>query len=171
MTELLYKGKYLNLVKRDNWEYVTRNASDVVIIIAVHEGHIIAIEEYRTPLDKVVVGLPAGLVGDKPGQENEDIFGAARRELIEETGWAANSMKLIASDMPSSPGLTDETFNLFIARDLVRVGKGGGDDTENISVVHMHPGSAEDMIESWKEKGYVIDPKLYMALYFLEKEE
>jgi len=135
MTEVLYKGKYLNLVRSNNWEYVQRNASDVVIIIPVRGDAIFLIKEYREPLGKTVIGLPAGLVGDKPGQENEDIFGAARRELEEEIGWSTKELKLIAADLPSSPGLSDETFNLFIARNLTKVSEGGGDETEKIEPV------------------------------------
>ena len=170
MTETLHEGKFLKVVRRNNWEYVTRYASDVVVILPVCTGarrDIILIEEYREPLDKIVLGLPAGLVGDKPGQEKEDIFGAARRELVEETGWLSNNLKLVASDLPSSPGLSDETFNLFIARDLVRVSDGGGDETEDIVVKTISLDNLTEYISDCKSKGYAIDPKIYMGLYFL----
>jgi len=170
MTEILYKAKYLNLVRNNNWEYVQRNASDVVIIIPVRGDAIFLIKEYREPLGKTVIGLPAGLVGDKSGQENEDIFGAARRELEEEIGWSPKELKLIATDLPSSPGLSDETFNLFIARDLTKISEGGGDETEEIEPILISIDMLPIQIEYWKKEGYSIDPKIYMALYFLGVE-
>ena len=167
MTEILYEGKFISLVKRDNWEYVTRNSSDVVVIIPVYRDSIFLIKEYRKPLGKTVVGLPAGLVGDNLGQENEDIFGAAKRELEEEIGWSCNNLELIATDLPFSPGLSDETFNLFIARDLIQIGEGGGDSTETIEIALTLIKDIPKQLEYWKKEGYSIDPKIYMALYFL----
>lgn len=171
MTEILYKGKFLNLVRNNNWEYVQRNASDVVIIIPVLGDAIFLIKEYREPLGKIVVGLPAGLVGDKPGQESEDIFAAARRELEEEIGWTSKGLELVAANLPSSPGLSDETFNLFIARGLTKVSEGGGDETEEIEPVLISIDMLPIQIEDWKKEGYSIDPKIYMALYFLGVEK
>jgi len=163
--KILYAGKYLNLVERDGWEYVTRNTHDVAIILPVLEdGRIILIKEFRKPLQKFVVGLPAGLVGDKG---DEGIFEAARRELLEETGYMANSLELVLSDSPSSSGMTTETFNLLIARKLRKVNEGGGDETENIETLIVNPTDVIDKKEEWLASGFVIDPKIYMGLYFI----
>ncbi len=163
--KILYAGKYLNLVERDGWEYVTRNTHDVAIILPVLEdGHIILIKEFRKPLQKFVIGLPAGLVGDK-GEEG--IFEAARRELLEETGYMANSLELVLSDSPSSSGMTNETFNLLIARKLRKINAGGGDETENIETMIVNPTDVIDRKDEWLAEGFVIDPKIYMGLYFI----
>jgi len=68
---------------------------------------------------KRVIGLPAGLVGDH--DSDEGIFDGARRELLEETGYRADTLDLVAANSPSSSGMTDETFNLFLATNLVKV--------------------------------------------------
>lgn len=164
---VLYSGKYLNLVERNGWEYVTRNHHDVVIILPVlDDGKLVLISEFRKPLMKRVIGLPAGLVGDNDGDEG--IFDAARRELVEEIGYQANQLELVMDNSPSSSGMTDEIFNLFIARKLIRVSEGGGDESEDIRVIFVDPQDLPKLTEEWKKQGHVIDPKLFMGLYFAQ---
>lgn len=161
----LYAGKYLNLVEMNGWEYVTRNTHNVAIILPVlNNGKIVLIKEFRQPLQKYVIGLPAGLIGDKGA---EGIFDGARRELLEETGYQADSLELVLKESPSSSGLTNETFNLLIARDLIKVNDGGGDDTEDIEVLIIDPDQISRYMEGWIDSGYVIDPKIYIGLYFI----
>lgn len=168
MTEptILYAGKYLNLVKHDGWEYVTRNHHDVVVILPIlNNGNILLISEFRKPLMKRVIGLPAGLVGDN--NNDEGIFDSARRELEEETGYQANSLELVVDNSPSSSGMTNETFNLFIARKLVKVGLGGGDASEDIEVIEVNLEILSGQIQLWRSAGHAIDPKIFMGLYFI----
>ena len=105
-TTVHYHGRYLDLVERDGWEYSTRsNASAVVVIVAVTpDDRLLLVEQYRRPVDARVIELPAGLVGDHV-EPDESILDAARRELIEETGYAAGSIDFIM-DCPSSAGMT-----------------------------------------------------------------
>ena len=126
------------------------------------------ISEFRKPLQKRVLGLPAGLVGDK--NLGEGIFDGARRELLEETGYLAGYLKLVASDSPSSSGLTDESFDLFIARDLTRIHCGGGDESEDIRVVKTLPTAVDlrKLFSDYRDSGHVIDPKIFMALFLAE---
>lgn len=169
MTEpkVLYAGKYINLVERSGWEYVTRNTHDVAIILPIlDDGRIVLIKEFRQPLQKYVVGLPAGLVGDK-GEEG--IFDGARRELLEETGYSAGLLQLVLNESPSSSGLTDETFSLFVARDLVKQDQGGGDEEEDIETILIDPSLIEIRVGDWLREGYAIDPKIYIGLYFYSR--
>ena len=91
-----YRGRYLNLIERDHWEFVTRpNAHAVVVLIAVtDDDELVLVEQYRRPVDSRVVELPAGLVGDL-GDPDEPVLEAAGRELIEETGYEASSQEKI----------------------------------------------------------------------------
>src|SRR5437588_9174907 len=106
-------GKHISLVKRGSWEYVTRKGiSGIVAIVAVtDDGRMILVEQFRPAVGKNVIELPAGLAGDDHGAQNmsngEELIDAARRELLEETGYEAQSMELLTEGTPSA-GITDE---------------------------------------------------------------
>jgi len=168
-TTVHYRGRYLDLVERDGWEYSTRsNASAVVVIVAVTpDDHLLLVEQYRRPVDARVIELPAGLVGDHV-EPDESILEAARRELIEETGYAAGSIDFIM-DCPSSAGMTDEIVSFVRAGDLERVGPGGGDDSEDIEVHAVPLAEVDGWLDRRRRGGTPLDPKIYAALYWLER--
>ncbi len=168
--QILAEGKYVRLVKRGRWEWVERtNCSSAAVIMPVtREKQVVFVEQYRHPLSAKVIELPAGLVGDEPGTDGEEWLAAAKRELIEETGYASDNWKFLLEG-PSSPGLTNEGYAMYLAADAYRVGDGGGDESEEI-VVHLVP---LDDVEAWlqkqREAGMLIDPKVYAGLYFAKK--
>jgi 8-oxo-dGTP pyrophosphatase MutT (NUDIX family) len=86
---ILAEGKFLRLVVENGWEWVERrNTQGAVVIAAITEhNEIVLIEQYRIPLAARVIELPAGLAGDEPGSRHEALIEAARRELLEETGY------------------------------------------------------------------------------------
>src|SRR5688572_30282083 len=108
----LYKGKYLALVKEGHWEYADRvGATGAAIILAVTpEEKILVVEQYRVPVHARTIELPAGITGDEG--ENESDADAARRELLEETGFEASKIEPLMTG-PASSGLTSETVTLF----------------------------------------------------------
>ena len=164
-----FHGRYLNLLERDGWEFASRsNASGVVILVAVtSDEEIILIEQYRKPVEALVIELPAGLVGDHV-EPDESILEAAARELEEETGYAATHLEVLMT-CPSSAGMSDEMISFVLAKGLTRVGPGGGDDSEDIAV-HIVP--LKD-VDAWltrqQSAGKPMDPKIYAALYWLER--
>ena len=168
---LHYQGRYLGLVEEQGWEYATRtNASAVAVIIAVtDQAELVLVEQHRIPVQGPVLELPAGLVGDQD-DPHEDIGVAARRELLEETGYVAGRLERIL-ECPSSAGMCDELITFFLARQLRRTGPGGGDASENI-LVHTVPLQG---IDRWLAErlacGVYLDPKIYAALYWLGSEE
>ena len=87
--EVIAATRHLQLVRRGGWEYVERpNVTGIVVIVPVtRDGELVLIEQYRVPVDRPVIELPAGLAGDVPGTEGERLEAAARRELLEETGY------------------------------------------------------------------------------------
>lgn len=171
-TRVLFSGKFLEVRKLGRWEYVHRNsATGAAVIVAVtDQGEIILIEQYRIPVGQRVIELPAGLVGDDAGGEDETNATAARRELLEETGFAAREMTQVAHGPPSA-GLASEIVTFFIARGLSREHDGGGDEHEEI-VVHLVPiGQADAWLTAQeRERGVLIDPKVYAGLYFATRK-
>ncbi len=161
-----YNGRYLGLKERDRWEYAFRtNASGVVVLVPVTDaGELILVEQYRIPVQSRVMELPAGLVGDT-GDFEEDFKVAAYRELIEETGYAANSLEELLTS-PSTPGMADEMITIYFASGLERVGPGGGDGNEDITVHHVPLESAPEWLEARMAEGIMLDPKIYAGLYW-----
>ena len=158
-----YKGRYLSLVERDGWEYATRTNPVVAVLIAwLPDRQLLLVEQYRKPVEKSVIELPAGLVGD---QGEESVIEAAHRELVEETGYAAGSIREIMR-CPTSAGMTDETAVFLAAADLEQVGPGGGDASEEITVHAV----ALERIDAWLQRqielGKAVDPKIFTALYW-----
>lgn len=164
-----YRGRYLDLVERNGWEYSSRsNASAVVVIVAVTpDDRLLLVEQYRRPVDARVIELPAGLVGDD-ADPGESILQAAGRELIEETGYAAGSLDFIM-DCPSSAGMTDEIVSFVRAGKLERVGPGGGDASEDIETHAIPLAEIDDWLDGKRRAGLPLDPKIFAALYWLER--
>ena len=167
---LLAEGKYVRLVARGRWEWVERtNASMAVVIAAVTaDGELVLIEEYRRPLDARVVELPAGLVGDKPGAGDENLIEAAKRELLEEAGCVSKRWKHLIEG-PSSPGLTNERYTMYLALDANKLSPGGGDESEDIHVCLVPLDQVETWLQERLKQGLLVDPKVYTALYFAAK--
>jgi ADP-ribose pyrophosphatase len=164
---VLAEGRFVRLVAQDHWEWAERaNVSEAVIIVAVTgDRQLVLVEQFRIPLACPVIELPAGLVGDTPGGEHESLAEAARRELLEETGYEAATMEFLV-DGPSSPGLVNEVYSFFLARHARRVGLGGGDGSEEIRV-HLVPlDGADTWLTQKRSAGMAIDPRVYAGLYF-----
>jgi len=170
--KLLCEGKYLRTIYEDNWEYVERvNGRHVVYIVPLNKNkfgrpELIFIEEYRIPLKKIVVGFPAGLVGDVGAEE---IITAAYRELEEETGYSAGKMQHLVSG-PSSAGLSNETIHIYLANELVKVSDGGGIDGEDIKTESISIYDSEEWLQNKsKNDKYAIDIKSYIGVYYANK--
>jgi ADP-ribose pyrophosphatase len=163
---ILAKGRFLDLVTRDGWEYARRpNATAVVAVLAVTPaGELLLVEQPRIPVGGMVIELPAGLVGDEDAAEK--IEAAAARELEEETGWTPAKCTVIATG-PSSPGLTSEMITLVRAEDLRRSGAGGGVAGERITVHAIPLAEVPGWLAKRAAAGAVIDHKVYAGLWWL----
>jgi ADP-ribose pyrophosphatase len=163
----LAQGRFLKLVRRGTWEYAERvNARGAAAIVALtDDGKLVLIEQPRPALGKPVIELPAGLVGDEEGMEEEAMEAAAGRELVEETGFEASRVELVAEG-PSSPGLTSECIAIFLATGLRRVGSGGGTASEEITVFEVPLAEVESFLREQADRGRAIDLKVYAGLHF-----
>jgi ADP-ribose pyrophosphatase len=162
--DVLGEGKYIRLVSDNGWEYATRpRVTGIVVIIAITEdGQLVLVEQPRTSVRKRVIELPAGMVGDV--EAGETLPSAASRELIEETGFAAREMLLVAQG-PAAVGVTDEIVSFFWAKGLTRVGPGGGDDSEDITVHLVPVAQVRPFLAARAAEGRLIDPKIWAGLF------
>ena len=115
-------------------------------------------------MQKRVIELPAGLVGDEVEFAGESLADTARRELLEETGYRAETMtQLIGS--PTSSGMAAECTYLFHAKNLVRENSGGGVAGEDILVHHVPLAVSRKWFADQEAAGKLIDFKIHSALW------
>jgi ADP-ribose pyrophosphatase len=168
-SEVLGRGKYLQLISKNGWEYTERClGSGVVAIIAGHLGKIILVEQERPSLRKRVVELPAGLVGDQDHLNQEKLAEAAHRELLEETGYQAKKMNWLFDGPPSS-GLSNEIISFYLAEEIEKVSAGGGDASESILVHEVPLVDLENWVAQKQSQGLLVDPKVFVGAYYLRK--
>ncbi len=165
-TETLFQTQWLGLYRIGHWDFVRRPHSDscVAILAITPRDEIILVEQFRIPMQRSVMELPAGLVGDEAEYADESLAETARRELLEETGYSAATMlPLIAS--PTSAGMASEFMHLFHAKNLVRENDGGGLPEEQITVHHVPLGGIRAWAEEQKAAGKLVDFKIFAALW------
>jgi ADP-ribose pyrophosphatase len=160
-----WQGRFITARTRGRWEYVSRarGIKAAVILAITPEDEVVLVEQFRIPLGRPCIELPAGLIGDDAGGEGEDAATAAIRELEEETGYHAARMEDLG-EFFSSPGMVSEAFTLFRAYDLTRVGEGGGVEGEGITVHHVPRAGIADFIAAKRAEGYGIDTRMLMLL-------
>lgn len=157
-TEIVWQGRFITTKRQGQWEYVSRARHiEAAVILAVDDGHVLLVEQFRVPLGADCLELPAGLVGDET--EGEPIESAAGRELEEETGYRAGRLEVIGR-FASSPGMVSETFTLISAHDLEKVSDGGGVEGENITVHRVRLDRVAEFIADKRTAGVVMDVKL-----------
>jgi len=166
--ETLFEGRFLRVTRQGSWEIVSRvNASGAVHIMAVTpEDELLIVEQYRPPVGCRVFELPAGVVGDDDGHENETPEQAAARELVEEAGYEPGRVERIYQG-PSSPGMAAEIVTVVHAMDLERVGEGGGIGGEDITLYRIPLSEVSHWLAARVAEGRYIDHKVYASLYFL----
>jgi ADP-ribose pyrophosphatase len=151
------------------WEFARRTASSgVVAVVAINDaGKLVLVEQYREPVERRVIELPAGLSGDLPGSKDEDPELAAERELLEETGYRAGTLTRFGEG-PSSAGLCDEITQFFHAQELERVADGGGVNGERIVVHEIPIPELRGWLAARAREGMLIDPKILAGLYLAQ---
>jgi ADP-ribose pyrophosphatase len=161
--KIVWQGKFVTAKTRGKWEYVSRSRGiRAAVILAIDaEDHAILVEQFRVPLGRTCIELPAGLIGDN--DEDEDDATAAARELEEETGYRAARMEVLG-EFWSSPGMVTESYSLLRAHGLSKVGPGGGTDSENITVHRVALSRMAQAVAEWRAAGHAIDTKLLLLL-------
>ena len=157
-----WQGQFICIKTEGRWEYVSRvRGITAAVILAVDDGHVILVEQYRVPLGCKTIELPAGLIGDE--QEDEEIEAAAIRELEEETGYRAERM-IDLGRFFASPGMSSEGFTLVRAEGLTKVGEGGGVANEDIVVHRVPMAEIPAFLETKRAEGFAIDVKMLLLL-------
>ncbi|CAN5225924.1 NUDIX hydrolase [soil metagenome] len=160
--ETVWEGRFIVAKKRGKWEYVSRTRGiSAAVILAVDDGEMILVEQYRVPLGKRCLELPAGLVGDEDASES--VEASAARELEEETGYRPARIETLGY-FHSSPGMVSEGFTLVRATGLTKVSDGGGAGDEDITVHRVPLADITSFIAARRAAGVAMDVKLLILL-------
>ena len=145
----------VNSVAGESVRDVLEHSGGVVMIAVTDDGKILMEEQFRKPLDKVILELPAGKL--EPGEDPKE---AALRELAEETGYRAGSIEHIVTYTPTC-GYSNEYLYVYVCKELTP-GETNLDDTESIDVVEY---TADELIEMIMNKK-IIDSKTLVGILF-----
>lgn len=136
-----------------------------VCVIPLVGDDVLMVRQWRTPVEQVILELPAGTLDRLDDDTIEDPDRAAPRELQEETGHAAATWRKLGRFW-TAPGFTDEEMHLYLATDLVPVGDYGGPDVdEYLDLVRTPWREAVAMAD----RGDIHDAKTLVALFWLAR--
>ena len=143
-----------NLAQR---EYVLHPGA-VVVVPLLANGHVILERQFRYPLQRVFIELPAGKI-----DANEDILVTGQRELLEETGFTASNWQSLGHQHPCI-GYANEVIYMYLARGL-QAGNKNLDSDEHLEVFDLPFAQCLAMITN----GEITDGKTIIALLMAEK--
>ena len=167
--EIRWEGRFITAKTRGRWEYVGRSrgirAAALLTLDEDADGtrYVILVSQYRVPLGRFCLEIPAGLVGDDDSSKDELAIDAAARELEEETGYRAANLEVLG-EFYSSPGMVSEMFTLIKATGLTKVSEGGGLPDENITVHRVPLYGLSDFVAEWREAGHGVDVRIAMLM-------
>lgn len=165
-SQVMYNGGFIEVLKdavllpdgsTSTREYITHPGA-VAMLALLDNGSLVMERQYRYPLHREFIELPAGKIDD-----GEDILVTAQRELLEETGYVASEWIHLTTAWPCI-GYSDERMEYFLARGLKHVGS-KLDDGEFLEVFELSLG---DAIE-WIRLGKITDSKTIIGLFWLDK--
>ena len=166
-SETVFKGALLN-VRKDRValpngqesirEYIVHPGA-VVILAFLPNGNLLFERQFRYPLRRVFLELPAGKI-----DSGEAIIDTARRELLEETGYTASEWEYLGVMHPCI-GYSDERIEIFAARGLHSTGAQQLDHNEFLDVVELSPEEAKQAV--WD--GRISDAKTITSLFWLDR--
>lgn len=143
---------------RTSTREVVEHSQSVTILPVDDQGNVLLERQYRRAVDQWMVEAPAG--GMNPGEDPEQ---AARRELLEETGFSARKLEHLAS-FYVSPGFCTELMHVYLATGLT-AGRATPEEDEHIQVQALPLAQALQMVQ----RGEILDGKTIVALLLAEK--
>lgn len=161
---VIYNGNYLSLINVDvelpdgnlSNRDIIKHPGACAIIPFLNDNEVILVEQFRKPLEKTLLEIPAGKLN-----KNETPITCAHRELEEETGYKTKDM-IYLGKIATAPGFCDEIIHLFKATNLYE-GKKSCDEDEFTDIKKF----TLDEIKLMIKKGEIIDTKTISILSYL----
>ncbi|MFS0672736.1 NUDIX domain-containing protein [Ornithinibacillus sp. 179-J 7C1 HS] len=166
----IYNGKVVKLQVDDvtlpngklSKRELIKHPGAVAIIPITKENKIVLVEQYRKPLEKSIVEIPAGKL--EPGEKPES---TAIRELEEETGYTARNVTKLTS-FYTSPGFADELMHIYFAKDIEKLEVPPAmDEDEFVEILELSLDEARKLVEEQR----IHDAKTIYAILYLEMRE
>jgi ADP-ribose pyrophosphatase len=174
-SKTIYRGKYLEFrldtVERTDGSRAEREIvghPGAVAILAIDDRErVLMVRQYRAPAGRILLEIPAGTLDvDPDSRAIEDPDLAAPRELEEETGYRAGSLRLLTSFW-TAPGFATELMHLYFATDLRPADDNriGPDEDERLELERVPLAEALAAVE----RGEIADAKSILALLWLDR--
>lgn len=162
--DTLFKGRIVSLhvdeVKLPNGKMSIREIVEhpgaVAIIAITDQDKMIMVEQYRKPLERSLVEIPAGKL-----EKGENPLTCAKRELGEETGYTCESMELLTS-FYTSPGFSDELLHVYLAKGLKKESELHLDEDEFVDLLEVSYEEAQQFMKEQK----ILDAKTIYAVQY-----
>lgn len=162
----IWEGKFLRFVLTTyidsyaairEWESFERvNCKGIVAILPVTDDkEALLIRQFRPPVNRYVIEFPAGL-----NDKGDTLEEAAKRELLEETGYSARELFFLTEGVMSS-GASGEILTVFLAKGLEFRGIGERDETEDIEVLNIPINELYQKLDAFRSEGNYIDLKIF----------
>lgn len=165
-SQQIWQGKFLTLREdkvtlpngHETIRYIIEHPGAVAIIPVTKSKEIVMVEQFRKPIERVLLELPAGKL-----EKGEDPLISAQRELLEETGCVAGKIEKLGS-FYSGPGFTDEILYLYLATDLEQQ-EACPDEDEFVVVKTIPLDKALRMVE----EGKICDGKTIIGILWADR--
>lgn len=167
-TTTIFSGRIIDLVVKDvelpngkmSKREIIKHPGAVAVIAITEEKKILLINQFRKPLDKMIVEIPAGKL-----EKGEDPLECGKRELEEETGYKSDNLEFVMS-FYTSPGFADEIIYIYFT-DKIELGEINRDEDEFIDVIEVTLAEAEQLIEDQ----IIHDAKTVFAIQYLKLKD
>jgi ADP-ribose pyrophosphatase len=164
--EQIYSGKIIDLYveevelpnKKTGKREIVKHPGAVAVLAVTEEGKLLMVEQFRKPLEKTIIEIPAGKL-----ESGENPLECAKRELLEETGYSCKKLEPIGS-FYTSPGFADELIHLFFTDSLVKQGAQMTDEDEFLNVMEVSVDEARQMVRDER----IHDAKTAYSVLYME---
>lgn len=165
--EVIFRGKVFNTIvtqiEYDSGNKAVREVAEhpggAVVVPITNDGKIVMVTQYRFPMNKKLLELPAGKLN-----HDEDSFICAVRELEEETGYKSNNVKELGS-IYTTPGYSSEKLWIYLAKDLKPGNHSREEGEYEMEVFEYSLNEIEEKIY----KGEIVDGKTICGIYLAKQ--